>query len=285
MRATSFEVPTRPSTNGLMSLHDEYARMTPFEIAFPDEERLLRLVEEVIEEASSRSVDASLPGIFLTLGSVGDFVREIQGPDAPEGATLQYGALVFQAVHFIQEGRPLFLLETSATRRLVEGPMVADPNPPSSSGYLQLPQHLFWMSGTHEEAPESMDGFFWVASASGLLHVLPITGMLPDRPGFRALPLPDAPLSAASQWLDADMRGGTADYASTLPGHDLDGLYSVETAGEVLKLLARFFAYLGSIPAGGEDNRATLRGTPPRESPTDGPRPSALPYTRVPLVA
>jgi hypothetical protein len=117
-----------------------------------------------------------------------------------------------------------------------------------------------------------VDGIFWFASAQGVLHVLPITGVRPDGPGFNAVPLPDAPLQDAPQWMDAAMRGSADDYRSVLPGHDLDGLYSVETAGEVLKLLARFFALCESTtglhPAGAED------------VPT-GPRPSALAYTRV----
>jgi len=259
-----------------MSLHDDYARMTPFEIAFPDERGLADLMEDVIEEATSRRVDASLPGIFLTLGSVDDFVRQLRAPGAPDGASMQYGALVFQAVQFVRAGRPLYLLETAAVRRLVEHAPDAAPRPPSTAGYLQLPQHLFWMGAAEAGAPESVDGLFWVASDSGALHVLPITGVLPDGAGFRALPLPEAPLADAMDWLRADMRGTSADYSSSLPGHDLDGLYAMETAGEVLKLLARFFAYIGSTPGAG--GAATPEAT-------KGPRPSALPYTRVALVA
>jgi hypothetical protein len=264
-----------------MSPHDEYARMTPFEIAFPDEAGLEGLVEEVIQEATSRRVDPSLPGVFLTLGSVADFVHRLQAPDAPDGAMMEYGALVFQAVHFIRAGRPLYLLETSATRDIVERASSAEPRPPKPAGYLQLPQHLFWMNALGARSPESMDGLFWVASASGALHALPISGVLPDRPGFRALPLPEAPLAEAKDWLRADVRGNDDDYTSSIPGHDLDRLYSVETAGEVLKLLARFFAYLEATPVGAPvGGDAGSAGTGAR-----GPRPSRLPYTLVRLAA
>jgi hypothetical protein len=266
-----------------MSLHDKYARMTPFEIAFPDAAELDALVAEVIEETSSRRVDASLLGIFLTLGSVDDFLRRLQPPDAPEAAKMEYGALLFQAVHFVRAGRPLYLVETALARGLVEDAPAGDPSPPSAAGYLQLPQHLFWMGGSEERVPESLDGLFWVASASGALHVLPITGVLPDRAGFRALPLPAAPFTEAREWLTADMRGDTADYASAIPGHDLDRLYSVETAGEVLKLLARFFAHVGATHAGREE--ATPRARADEPDPERGPRPSALPYARIGRVA
>lgn len=263
-----------------MSLHDEYARVTPFEIAFHDEEVVDRLLDEIREETTSRAVDPQLPGVFITLGAVGDFVRELKAPDAPEEAAHQLGALLFHAVHFAREGRPLYLLRTAATRYLIEGAPAGRPRPPSPAGYLQLPQHLFWMDGAGEGAPESIDGLFWFASDQGMLHVLPVTGLLPDRMGFRALPLPEAPLADAAGWLDADVRDEGEDYSSSLPGHDLDRLYSMRTAGEVLKLLARFFAYLDAVPEAGEAAAAPTGG-----SDDDGPRRSRLPYSAVQLVA
>jgi hypothetical protein len=267
-----------------MSLHDAYARMTPFEIAFPDSTVLDDLARAVMEEATARRVDPELPGVFITLGSVDDFVRDVLSPEDPEGALLRYGGLIFHAVHFVRADRPLYLADTSVARRLVDDVPGADPQPPASAGYLQLPQHLFWMAGTEKGAPESLDGLFWFASEKGVIHVLPITSVLPDGPGFGAVPLPEAPLGDAPAWLDADMREGADDYASTLPGHDIDGLYSVETAGEILKLLARFFAYLGSTPAAHETALGP-DGSAPREASSEGPRPSALPYTRVTSVA
>jgi hypothetical protein len=267
-----------------MSLHDAYARITPFEIAFPHEGSVEDLAQAVMEEASSRGVDPELPGIFITLGSVNDFVRDVLAPDASEGALQRYAALLFQAVQFVRAGRPLYLLDTSATRRLVDDVPSALPRPVSAAGYLQLPQHLFWMGGPGEAVPESVDGLFWFESEREVMHVLPITGVLPDGPGFKAVPLPEAPSSDAPQWMDADMRGDAGDYTSALPGHDLDRLYSVETAGEVFKLLARFFAYLDSAPA----PRITVTAPDASESPgtpPEAPQRSALAYTRVALPA
>lgn len=261
-----------------MSLHDAYARMTPYEIAFPDEDAVERLARDAAAEAAGRGVDPTSPTAFITLGAVADFIRRLKGPDGPEGTLHQYGALLFQAVHFVEAGRPLYLLEAAATRYLVGGSPGGDPYPPASAGYLQLPQHLFWMGDSDGDTPESIDGIFWFATDAGLLHAVPITGVLPDRPGFRALPLPEAPLEDARHWLDAEMREGAADYSSSLPGHDLDRLYSVRNAGEVLKLLARFFAYLKAVPEAGAHAAGHAEAA-------DGPRPSGLPYTRVQLVA
>ena len=264
-----------------MSLHDAYARMTPFEIAFPDEGRVGALAAAVVEEASSRRVDPELPGIFITLGAVDDFVSELRAPDESDGSVHRYGPLVFQAVHFVRAGRPVYLLETPVTRQLVKDAPAANPQPPAPAGYLQLPQHLFWMGGPEGSPPESLDGLFWFVSGTGATQVLPITGMLPDRPGFRAVPLPEAPFAEASQWLSTDMRRGGADYENSLPGHDLDGLFAVETAGEVLKLLARFFAYVEGTPGA----RCVVPAPSDPHVASTGPVASALPYTRVGLVA
>ena len=62
-----------------------------------------------------------------------------------------------------------------------------------------------------------------------------------------------------------------------VPGSELDGLYSFQTAGEVLKLLARLFAYTASTPG------ALVRGE--ADESADGPTPSTLSYTRVTLDA
>ena len=53
-----------------MSLHDDYARMTPFEIAFPDSERVVALSAEIAEEAAGRGADPSDPQAFITMGAV-----------------------------------------------------------------------------------------------------------------------------------------------------------------------------------------------------------------------
>ena len=55
------------------------------------------------------------------------------------------------------------------------------------------------------------------------------------------------------------------------------GFLTLATSGEVLKLLARFFAYVERVPEAG-------RSSAPHEGPTD-PRPSRIPYVSVSLTA
>lgn len=271
-----------------MSLHDQYARLTPFEIAFPDRTVLAALSDRVAHETGERGADDTLLEAFITTAAVGELVRQLQGPDVPPEAGYPFAVLVYQCVHFLRAGSPLYLASTGLVRRLAQpdatgewtGAAARQPSatvqPPAPAGYLQLPQHLVWTEAgsSGRGTPESVDGIFWTVSRSGTLNALSVTGLLPDRPGFGALPLPSAPLADAGAWLEARVRGSGDDFASRLPGGELDELYSVEAAGEVLKLLARFFAFVQAEPGRLEERDPV---------PAGAPRPSDLRYTRVSL--
>lgn len=266
-----------------MSLHDTYARRTPFELAFREKSRAEALMEAVAEEAEGRGADPEEPHAFVTMGAVAAFVHELEGPDAPAGAIHQYGALAYHGLHFARAGYPLYLLNTHAARYLVGGVPEGEPVPPTGAGYLQLPQHLFWTTGV-DGTPESVDGIFWTLTRRDMLHTLMAIGIRPDRPGLGVVPLPEAPIADTGAWLTVDARGDGRDFANDLPGGDFDALYGVETAGEVLKLLARCFAYLSAVPA------ASVAGdagpSPNATQSVDGaPPPSMLSFTSVTLAS
>lgn len=256
-----------------MSLHDEYARVTTFELAYPDRERFEALVAAVAREGAHRGMDPTDPDVFAALEAVGSFLAAHHGEDVPRVELIQHGVLLFHAAHFAGAECPLYLLDRETTRQLVRTAPSTDPTPPAHAGYLQLPQHLFWTGGAEGGAPESVDGLFWTMSRSGRLHVLVVVGVRPDRPGFGAVSLPDAPVAHAADWMHASVRETGDDYASRLPGAQLDELYSIEAAGEVLKLLARFFAHATATGGVREAAAPIPDGA--------GPQPSSLPYTRV----
>ena len=74
--------------------------------------------------------------------------------------------------------------------------------------------------------------------------------------------------------VEAVVRNGTDDFSSQLPGSELDQLHMLETSGEVLKLLARFFAYVSS-------EQGAVEMVSSRASDQADPVPSALPFFRV----
>ena len=261
-----------------MPLHDEYTRVTPFELLFATPDEAGTFSASVAEESEGRGADIDAPHAFVTMGVVTDFIRRIEGDDAPPEAIHQYGALAFHALHFSRAGLPLYLLSTHAARFLVEGRGGDDPAPVSPAGYLQLPQHLFWMNDG-SETPQSVDGLFWKTTASGFLHTLLVTGMRSDRGGVGVVPLPEAPLADANGWLDVDARGDGSDFHNAMPGAEIDALYLFSTSGEVLKLLARFFAYVRTVPAALVEGAVSPRVEPADSS--DGPEASILSSKRV----
>lgn len=267
-----------------MSLHDGYARVTPYELVFGGRTNAEALVAAVEEESAGRGADPEDPHAFVTMGAVGAFVRELEASDAPPGAIHQYGALAFHGVHFTRADCPLFLLSTHVVRYLVDGAPRAAVEPPSRAGYLQLPQHLFW-TDAGADVPESVDGIFWSGTTKGILHSMIVAGMRPDRAGLGVVPLPEAPLCEAETWLEADARGDGSDFASLMPGSEIDRLYAFTTSGEVLKLLARFFAYVQSVPEALQrhDAGSMVGDAPSRGGGEHGPEPSRLPFTRVTL--
>ena len=223
-----------------MSFHDAYLRLTPYELAFPD---------------------AGSPG-----------------GTALQGATplREYGVLAFHAVPFQQAGCPVLLADTALCRFLTgawEGS--GAPAPPGSAGYVQLPRHLFWAQAEAGTPPEPVDGFFWTVSAGAVLHLLLALGMRDGRPGLSIVPVADAPLAEAGGWLAATVREEGPDFATTLPGGELQGLLSFTAAGEVLKLAARLFAHLAEHPGSAEAGEPGPEGA--------SPAPSSLAYRRVTL--
>lgn len=263
-----------------MSLHDTYARRTPFELVFESGEAAEELLRAAEEEATARGLDAESIHAFVTLGSVASFVHALESPDDRSDSIHPYAVLAYHCVSFARAAHPLFLLSAGASRYLLEGAPGPVAEPPSRSGYIQLPQHLFWLE--EGSAPESIDGLFWSTDEPDVLHTLLVTGVREDRPGVGVVPLPEAPLGDLPKWLETDGRGDGTDFESDLPGAELDRLYGVRTAGEVLKLLGRFFSYVGSVDGAMESREAEAGGEGSGD--VGVPSPSALAYTRVDLV-
>lgn len=263
-----------------MVARDAYARVTPYELAFPDRALAEERFSRVVDEAEEASGDEPLhdPGRFLRLVSVSRTLAELRPADEGSERAHRHGVLLYHAFHFWRAGEPLYLLTVHAARYLVEsGPARAPAvRPPGPAGYLQLPRYLFWSRPTDEESPEPVDGFFWAAPGDGRLSVLLACGIRGDRPGLSVVPLPTLPLADGPEWLESPARPEGEDFSSTLPGGEMDRLYSLETAGEVLKLVARFFLHLESVPGAAVEEE-------PLEAAEEGPRPTGLPYRRVGL--
>ena len=259
-----------------MPVHDAFARITPYELSFPDLELARTHFAAISREADERRTDVRDPEAFVMLAASGQALREIRGPEDDPALIRQYGILLYHAFHFCRQGEPLYLVLGPALRQVLgrdpdtEG-WIPALDPPA--GYAQLPQHLVWVRAAEEAPPESLDGFFWTRSGADRFALLLALGMRSDRPGLSVVPLADLPLSEAGEWACLAMREERADFSSSLPGSELERLYELRSTGEALKLAARVLWRLerGASPA-----------TPtPVERSTAGPRASTLPYRRV----
>lgn len=266
-----------------MPTHDAFARRTPYERTLPDDGFPARHFDALEAEAVERGVTLADPGVFAMLTAAVRALDELRPPgEADDEVTTRLAAVLFHAYHHHRAGRPLLLARAPVVRYLVGDAAPSDPDaaagpgiPPSA--YVQLPQHLVWTRAEEHDRPRSLDGFFWTAPGDGSLHLLAVAGLLEDRPGFTVIPLPGVPLDDAPVWARTTMRpDGDPDYATDLPGAEIEGLYEVRTAGELLKLGARLDAYLRRFPDSARD-----APSPPDDG--QGPKPSALRHRVVTL--
>lgn len=271
-----------------MAIHDAYARITPFERLLPSADFADERFPDIEEEAAERGVDLRDPTRFPMLMAVGEALREIRAATEDPVLIRQHGRVLFQSYHFWKAGRPVHLAPTEVVRRAVDddGDMrriardVDHPFPlrGGSAAYLQLPQHLVWSRPSTDASPESVDGAFWTAKGDALA-VLVALGVRPDRPGFSVVDLPPVPLSDWSSWVTTSMREEGDDFSASMPGADLDGLYEIRNAGELLKLLTRIYRVAATPDDTQGEVRAGVRARPDAGDPESGsPPPSAIPY-------
>ncbi len=262
-----------------MPLHDAYLRRTPYERFLPDEDFPSRRFSAIAEEAGRRGVALDDPGAFAVLETASEALGELRRSDEPTDTLSRHALMLFHAFHHHGAGTPVYRLTTEVVRAVAEREEwrvdAADGGAVPPSTYLQFPQHMVWARPEGDGPPSSLDGAFRTGTADGRVHVMAVGGLLGDRPGFTVMPVPGAPAAHEPGWCGAAMRPDGPDFESDLPGAELEGLYEVRTAGELLKLVARAAALIraGGVEASGDD--------PPASPTPEGPRPSRLPSRRV----
>jgi hypothetical protein len=261
-----------------MPFHDAYARLTPYERILPSTDFPARRFPAIEAEAQRRGVRLDDPAAFALLESATESLDEWMGEATDVDAVGRFALLLFHTYHQHATGTPVYLLETPVvrglTRRDWDAASASGGGGPTSAGslYLQLPQHLVWSRPDSEASPLSLDGIFRTVTSDGRVHLLPVGGLIGDRPGFTVLPVPSAPLVDEPEWLSAQMRPAGGDFSSSMPGAELEGLHELATAGEVLQLVARAIRYLLAHPDRVRDLAPVSETTP---------SPSALPFLRV----
>jgi hypothetical protein len=269
-------------------------RLTPYELAFGEARFEDERFPAIRAEAEARSVDTGERERMLMLGTVGALLRElrpdsadIEGTDdplPPPDVVRDYGALLFLAYRFWENGRRLLTIDEGVLRsQLARGPIgdwaFVAPHP---AGYLQLPRHVLWARIAEAAPPEAVDGFFWSIAPPGTgtaggIEIVVALGMHPGRPGFSvmeaAAPLP-AP--APGHWGDLDARADGEDFDNILPGGEMRELVAVTSTPELLKLVSRIFHYIDASPA-------SMRPVQPGQDEPEGTH--TLPASALPAMA
>ena len=230
-----------------MPVHDDWLRITPYELALPGRDFVDRHFPAIVEELEARGGDPGDPGAFVLLAAAGAALKEIRGESEDAVLIHQHGLLLYHGWHLWRAEEPLFLLGEDGARGVM-GPGEATPGwaaaPNPVAGYVQFPQHLVWIRQGEGERPESVDGLFWAPCSGDTISLLYISGVIRDRPGFSVVPLPLLPLGELGRWADVKVRDGEEDFRTTLPGGELETLHSLETGGEAVKLAARVLRLL-----------------------------------------
>ncbi|MEX0843041.1 MAG: hypothetical protein WD960_06605 [Gemmatimonadota bacterium] len=263
---------------------DEVARITPYEVGIPGREFARERFGAIRDEAEGRGVDASDLEAFVQLGEVGRTLRLLQGEERGGAALRNLSSFLYHAFHFHEAGERLTLVSTELVRHLIssgEGGAGWQGKLADQSGYIQLPGRLFWSHPDPSGPAEDLDGIFWATTENDTLHLLIALGLRADRPGISLIPLPGVPLADAPAWGAARIREEGEDFRTTLPGGELDELYSLVAAGEVLKLVARVFGYVWRRP---EALREPTSPDPSADPPDEVPRTSTLPFRRLVLL-
>ncbi len=263
-----------------MAVHDRYLRRTPTELLFPDAKEAEERLTEIERAAEAAGVDLADPLEMGALPAVAELLAHVRPPGDDPHATHAYAFLLFFALRLWRAGSEPWLIRQDAVRHLVDPDLDVSEWTgvlPTGAGYLQLPSNLFFVRPEAEGPAEPVDGIYWFVSEADDLWVLLASGVRDGRAGFSAVALDRLPAAHARAWADEVIREDGPDFQSTLPGGHLDRLYSIETAGEALKLLARVHAHLEAHP----------QALTEPESPSPGaerPTASRFAYRRIELV-
>lgn len=238
-------------------------RPTPFGIAFNEIAQRFPAIAEALHQDGTAVTDRDR---FVLVEPVGRLLREIVPEDAGADALETHVLLLHTAfLHWLNAG-PVYRIGEHALRRAITTRQITG-HLPRSALYLQLPELRVWGAPSEGATPEPLDGMFVSSGpAPGVVAVLAVFGLRPDRPGFSAVGIDgraddDEPPPGGNEIEVAAARAdGSAPFGPMLAGGSAAGLYSVANAGELLLLTCRLLTLL-------PDDESTAAPAPP---PQDG---------------
>lgn len=205
-------------------------RPNPFDLAFEaSAQTSFPLVREAITDAG---LDPRDRDGFLMLRDVVTLLRDLRPEEGLGEGIDQLAALLHHAYLFWNGGSIAFELSAEQLLDLIRhGPVSGEDDTEPPPYYLRLPERKIWAQVVPGQAHEPLDGYFQhLAPEPGILRVLGVFGMHPDRPGFSVVEV------AGPKPLALARTDGSPLFAPTLPGGAAAGLLSISGEEELLQL-------------------------------------------------
>jgi hypothetical protein len=211
----------------------QHLRITPFDLVF-----------ETASQTTFPAVRAALTATgqdprdrdgFLMVREVVELLRDLRPEEGLGEGIDQLAALIHHGYLFWDAGEQTVELPLDHLRGLLlPSDPLQPPNPGGSAFYTQLPERRVWAEVIPGEPHEPLDGFFQYPSLEpGVLRVLGVFGVHPDRPGFSVVEVSGRRPVALTR------PDGTALFAPTLAGGAAAGLFSLSGEEELLELAWR----------------------------------------------
>lgn len=220
-------------------------RYTPYELVFGDEALGEGQFAEIAREAETLGVSTARRDRFAGLDTVRGTLQQLVPETADPAALDRYLEILFHCHNFWSSGRRLFAFEAEVVRDLLDSPPELGDwrtSARQTSFYYELPKNLFWTQVADEEPPEPVEGFFFrLGEPVEPLDLMMVLGMRSDRPGFSVV-------GTSAGLDDVPDKSEANAFVSEIPGADLAGLYSLQTASEVVLLLRRLLWYVEAYP-------------------------------------
>ena len=232
-------------------------RPTPFDLVF---ETVAQTTFPAIRTALDQSgLDPRNRDGFLMLREVVSLLRDLRPEEGLGEGIDQLAALVHHGYLFwAGGGLTVRLSSDQLPDYLGQASSRPVPQPDRPALYIQLPERRVWAQVIPGDPPEPLDGWFQhYAPGPGLLRVLGIFGIHPDRPGFSVVEV------SGQEPVGLTRPDGTPVFSSTLSGGAAAGLFSVAGEEELLELGWRVIqSGAGSRELGSEYSALFVPGSP-----------------------
>jgi hypothetical protein len=219
-------------------------RPTPFDLAF---ENAAQTTFPAIRTAIGKSGrDPRDRDGFLMLREVVSLLRELR-PDEGLGEGIdQLAALVHHGYLFWADGGHCVRLSPDQLLDVLGRGSLSDPQPDGPALYTQLPERRVWAQVIPGDPHEPLDGWFqYHEPEAGVLRVLGVFGIHPDRPGFSVVEV------SGRRSVGLARSDGSSVFSPTLPGGAAAGLFSLAGEEELLELGWRALELgVGSLESG-----------------------------------